>query len=182
VDMLTAKIDLLMKKLEKSGLNQLKMVDAQVTCEECGEIGHMGIKCLTVPQDVNFVGNSNNSVTPLVLLVQMGFKFKFELFLNIPILVLFATCKGTSNFGIQVGQSKFTLWKMMSRRIFGEFMGFFSKGLNPFKIQASFKLEIPLQFIIRKSELIPTTKDVLFNLSTTIPCLEFFGALKIHFS
>jgi hypothetical protein len=33
--MLTAKIDLLMKKLENLGLDQLKMVDAQVTCEEC---------------------------------------------------------------------------------------------------------------------------------------------------
>jgi hypothetical protein len=51
----------------------------------------------------------------------------------------------------------------MSRRIFGEFMGFFSKGLNPFKIQASFKLEIPFQFIIRESELIPTTKGVPFQ-------------------
>jgi hypothetical protein len=51
----------------------------------------------------------------------------------------------------------------MSRRIFGEFMGFFSRGLNPFKIQASFKFEIPLQFIIRESELIPTTKDVPFQ-------------------
>jgi hypothetical protein len=59
--MLTAAIDLLMKKLENLGLNHLKMVDARVTCEECGEIGHMGINCLTVPHDVNFVGNSNNS-------------------------------------------------------------------------------------------------------------------------
>jgi hypothetical protein len=50
----------------------------------------------------------------------------------------------------------------MSRRIFGEFTGFFSKGLNPFTIQASFKLENPLQFIIRESELIPTTKEVPF--------------------
>jgi hypothetical protein len=33
-DKLTAKIDLLMKKLENSGLDHLKMVDAQVTCEE----------------------------------------------------------------------------------------------------------------------------------------------------
>jgi hypothetical protein len=36
------------------------MADAQVTCDECGETGHMGINCLTVPQDVNFNGNSNN--------------------------------------------------------------------------------------------------------------------------
>jgi hypothetical protein len=48
VDMLTAKIDLLMKKLENPGLDHLKMVDVQVTCEECGEIGHMSINCPTV--------------------------------------------------------------------------------------------------------------------------------------
>jgi hypothetical protein len=57
---LTAKIDLLMKKLENLGLNHLKMVDARVTREECGKTGHMGINCLTVSQNVNFVGNSSN--------------------------------------------------------------------------------------------------------------------------
>jgi hypothetical protein len=64
VDMLTVKIDLLMKKLENPGLDHLKMVDARVTCEECGETGHMGINCLTVPQDVNFIGNSNSGFCP----------------------------------------------------------------------------------------------------------------------
>jgi hypothetical protein len=64
VDMLTAKIDLLMKKLENPSLDHLKMVDTQVTCEECGETCHMGINCPTVPQDVNFIGNSNNSFHP----------------------------------------------------------------------------------------------------------------------
>jgi hypothetical protein len=34
VDMLTVKIDLLMKKLENPGLDHLKMVDARVTYEE----------------------------------------------------------------------------------------------------------------------------------------------------
>jgi len=34
VDILTAKIDLLMKKLEHPGLEHLKMVDARMTCEE----------------------------------------------------------------------------------------------------------------------------------------------------
>jgi hypothetical protein len=58
--MLTAKIDLLMTKLENPGLDHLKMVDARVTCEECGEIGHMGVNCLMVYQDANFVGHSNN--------------------------------------------------------------------------------------------------------------------------
>jgi hypothetical protein len=62
--MLTSKIDLLMKKLENPGLNHLKMADAQVTCEECREMGHMGINCLTVPHDINFIGNSNNGFHP----------------------------------------------------------------------------------------------------------------------
>jgi hypothetical protein len=64
VDTLTAKIDLLMKKLENLGLDHLKMVDARVTCEECGETGHMGVNCLTVCQDANFVGHSSNGFCP----------------------------------------------------------------------------------------------------------------------
>jgi hypothetical protein len=64
VDMLTTKIDLLMKKLENLGLDHLKMVDARVTCEECRETDHMGINCPTVSQDVNFIGNSNNGFHP----------------------------------------------------------------------------------------------------------------------
>jgi hypothetical protein len=64
VDMLTAKIDLLMKKLENPGLDHLKMVDARVMCEECGETGHMCINCPMVSQDVNFIGNSNNGFRP----------------------------------------------------------------------------------------------------------------------
>jgi hypothetical protein len=64
VDMLTAKIDLLMKKLENPGLDHLKMVDARVTCEDCRETCHMGINCLTIFQDVNFVGNSINGFCP----------------------------------------------------------------------------------------------------------------------
>jgi hypothetical protein len=62
--MLTAKIDLLIKKLENPDLDHLKMVDARVTCEECGETGHMGIHYPTVSQDVNFIGNSNNGFCP----------------------------------------------------------------------------------------------------------------------
>jgi hypothetical protein len=48
VDMLTTKIDLLMKKLENLGLDHLKKVNARVSCEECGETCHMGINCPTV--------------------------------------------------------------------------------------------------------------------------------------
>jgi hypothetical protein len=64
VDMLTIKIDLLMKKLEDLGLDHLKMVNARVTCEECGEIGHICINCPMVYQDANFVGHSKNSYHP----------------------------------------------------------------------------------------------------------------------
>jgi hypothetical protein len=59
VDVLTAKIDL-MKKLENPCLDHLKMVDARVTCEECGVTGHMGVNCSTVCQDANFIDHSNN--------------------------------------------------------------------------------------------------------------------------
>jgi hypothetical protein len=64
VDMITTKIDLLIKKLENSGLDHLKMVDAWVTSEECGEIGHMGVNCPMVFRDANFVGRSNNGFCP----------------------------------------------------------------------------------------------------------------------
>jgi hypothetical protein len=64
VDKLTTKIDLLMKKLENPGLDHLKMVNARVMCEECREMGHMGINYLTVPRDINSVGNFNNGFHP----------------------------------------------------------------------------------------------------------------------
>jgi hypothetical protein len=62
--MLTTKIDLLMKKLENPGLDHLKMIDARVACEECGETSHMGINCPTVSRDVNFIGNSDSGFCP----------------------------------------------------------------------------------------------------------------------
>jgi hypothetical protein len=49
VDVFTAKINLLMKKIENPGLDHLKMVNARVTCQECGETCHMGINYLMVP-------------------------------------------------------------------------------------------------------------------------------------
>jgi hypothetical protein len=64
VDILTAKINLLMKKLEDLSLDHLKMVNARMMCEESGEASHMGVNCPTVHQDVNFIGNSNNGFRP----------------------------------------------------------------------------------------------------------------------
>jgi hypothetical protein len=43
VDMLTTKIDLLMKKLEDPSFDHLKIADFRMMCEECGETSHMGI-------------------------------------------------------------------------------------------------------------------------------------------
>jgi hypothetical protein len=39
---------------------------------------------------------------------------------------------GTFKFFIQVSQYKFTILKILSRNIFGEFRGFFQKGLDLF--------------------------------------------------
>jgi hypothetical protein len=52
-------------------------------------------------------------------------------------------------FLIQVSQYKFIVLKIMSRKIFGEFMEVFLKGLNPFKIQTNFKLDLFLGFLFQ---------------------------------
>jgi hypothetical protein len=53
---------------------------------------------------------------------------------------------------MQVSQTKFTLWKIMSINNFFEFMEFFLKGLNPFKIQARFEFELFPGFLIQNLE------------------------------
>jgi hypothetical protein len=99
-------------------------------------------------------------------LVQRGFEFKFELvlfFLFSPI-----TCKGTSNFLIQVSQSKFTVLKIMLRKIFCEFMGFFPKGLNPLKFKPNSNLILFVDFYFKihlEFELLPKRKVVPFDFS-----------------
>jgi hypothetical protein len=65
----------------------------------------------------------------------VDFKFTFELSLNFSICALFASCKETSNFLIQVRLSNFTSLKAMSINIFGEIMEFFAKGLDPSKFK-----------------------------------------------
>jgi hypothetical protein len=62
VDMLSAKIDLLMKKLEDRA-NERKEVmhihNSRMTCEECGDTRHSENNCPEIREDVNFVNNSN---------------------------------------------------------------------------------------------------------------------------
>jgi hypothetical protein len=63
VDMLSAKIDLLTKKLEDRA-NEKKEVmhihDSRMTCEVCGGIGHSGSNCPKTQEDVNYINNNNN--------------------------------------------------------------------------------------------------------------------------
>jgi hypothetical protein len=61
VDMLSAKMDLLMKKLEERA-NEKKEVmhinDSHMTCEEYGNIEHLGNNYPEIQEDVNFVNNN----------------------------------------------------------------------------------------------------------------------------
>jgi hypothetical protein len=116
--------------------------------------------------------------------LKFNFEFKtfFEYYLN---QVQFTTCKGTSNFLMQVSQTKFTLWKIMSIKNFSEFMIFFPKGLNPFNIQTRFKLEFVLEFIIQNPERIGSwaTKETCSISIYLQPChvWQFLDIKKFKF-
>jgi hypothetical protein len=60
--MLTAKIDLLMKKLEaSSNMETAKIMDARMTCEVCGNVGHSGNDCPETREEASFINNGNNN-------------------------------------------------------------------------------------------------------------------------
>jgi hypothetical protein len=62
IDMITAKMGLLMKKLEVStNMETTKIMDAQMTCEVCGNVGHSGNDCLETMEEASFINNSNNN-------------------------------------------------------------------------------------------------------------------------
>ena len=61
VDMLSAKMDLLMKKLEDRANEKQEVMhihDSCMTCEECGNTGYSGNSCPKIQEDVNFVNNN----------------------------------------------------------------------------------------------------------------------------
>jgi uncharacterized coiled-coil protein SlyX len=63
IDMLSAKMDLLMKKLDEQDneKNEVKLIhDSCITCEECGGTGHSGSNCPEIQEDVNYINNNNN--------------------------------------------------------------------------------------------------------------------------
>jgi hypothetical protein len=62
VDMLFAKMDLLMKRLdERAGeKNEVMYIhDSCMTCQECGETGHSGSSCPELQEDMNYLNNNN---------------------------------------------------------------------------------------------------------------------------
>jgi uncharacterized coiled-coil protein SlyX len=62
IDMITAKMDLLMKKLEAStNMETAKIMDAHMTCEVCSNVGHSGNDCLETREEANFINNGNNN-------------------------------------------------------------------------------------------------------------------------
>jgi uncharacterized coiled-coil protein SlyX len=60
--MLTAKMDLLMKKLDaSSNMGTAKIMDACMTCEVCGNVGHSGNDYPETREEDNFINNGNNN-------------------------------------------------------------------------------------------------------------------------
>jgi hypothetical protein len=62
VDMLSAKMDLLMKMLEDKAPQKREVMpifESRMTCEECGNTGHLGSQCPQLEKDVNYINNNN---------------------------------------------------------------------------------------------------------------------------
>jgi hypothetical protein len=62
VDMLSAKMDLLIKKLEDRVSEKKEVMhihDSCMTCEVCGDTGHLVNNCHETQEDVNYINNNN---------------------------------------------------------------------------------------------------------------------------
>jgi len=62
VDMLFAKLDLLMKKLDECDQKKevMHIHDSRMTCEVCGGTGHIGSNYPEVREDANYINNNCN--------------------------------------------------------------------------------------------------------------------------
>jgi hypothetical protein len=61
-DMLTANVDLLIKRLEDQMVEKKEVMhihDSRMTCEEYGDTGHSGSNCPELQVDVNYINNNN---------------------------------------------------------------------------------------------------------------------------
>ena len=68
VDMLTMKIDLLLKKFEdycqdKAHMHTLQALETRMTCEVYGNVGHSGDNCSETQEEALFL-NGNNGFRP----------------------------------------------------------------------------------------------------------------------
>ena len=66
-DMLAAKMDLIMKKLEGRNSEKREVMhinDSRMTCEECGSYGHSGKNYPEIQKDVNYLNSNNNNYHP----------------------------------------------------------------------------------------------------------------------
>jgi hypothetical protein len=62
IDMIAIKIDLLMKKLDAStNMETVNIMEAHMTCEGCGNLGHLGNDCLETREEASFINNGNNN-------------------------------------------------------------------------------------------------------------------------
>jgi hypothetical protein len=62
VDMLSAKIDLLMKRVEDKAPEKkevMQLFESRMTFEECGNTGHSGSQYPQLEEDVNYINNDN---------------------------------------------------------------------------------------------------------------------------
>jgi hypothetical protein len=67
VDMMSAKMDLLMKRLDERAGEKKEVMhihDSRMTCEEYRDTGHSGSNCPELQEDVNYLNNNNNYYRP----------------------------------------------------------------------------------------------------------------------
>ena len=67
-DMLAAKLDLLMKKLDEGNRQQMLVpvhaMNSYLTCEVCGDGGHSGNDCSETREDAAYINNNNTGFRP----------------------------------------------------------------------------------------------------------------------